>query len=229
MSIADNLKELKKETDQYNVTLVAVSKTKPVEDIQEAYDAGQRIFGENQVQELMEKYDKLPTDIEWHLIGHLQTNKVKYIAPFISMIQSVDSLKLLQEINKQAEKNKRVIDCLLQVYIADEETKYGLSFDEVIELLRSPEYLELKNIRIRGLMGIATNTDNEKQIKEEFYELDTFFDGLTQSFFRKDDSFDELSMGMSSDYKIAMEQGCTMIRVGSTVFGKRVIKHWKNN
>jgi len=229
MSIADNLKELKKETDQYNVTLVAVSKTKPVEDIQEAYDAGQRIFGENQVQELMEKYDKLPADIEWHLIGHLQTNKVKYIAPFISMIQSVDSLKLLQEINKQAEKNNRVIDCLLQVYIADEETKYGLSFDEVIELLRSPEYLELKNIRIRGLMGIATNTDNEKQIKEEFYELDTFFDGLSQSFFKNEDGFDELSMGMSSDYKIAMEQGCTMIRVGSTVFGKRVIKHWKNN
>lgn len=229
MSIADNIKALKRETELNNVTLVVVSKTKPVEDIQQAYDAGQRVFGENQVQELVEKYEALPKDIEWHLIGHLQTNKIKYIAPFISMIQSVDSLKLLQEINKHALKNNRVIDCLLQIYIADEETKYGLSFDEAIELLRSDEYAELKNIRIRGLMGIATNTDNEKQIKEEFYELDTFFDGISQSFFRNDDNFDELSMGMSSDYKIAMEQGSTMIRVGSTVFGARVIKHWKNN
>ncbi|QKJ29700.1 YggS family pyridoxal phosphate-dependent enzyme [Mucilaginibacter mali] len=229
MSIADNIIALKKETDQYNVTLVVVSKTKPIEDIQQAYDAGQRVFGENQVQELVEKYEALPKDIEWHLIGHLQTNKVKYIAPFISLIQSVDSIKLLQEINKHALKNDRVIDCLLQIYIADEETKYGLSFDEAIELLRSEEYAELKNIRIRGLMGIATNTDNEKQIKEEFYELDTFFDGLSQSIFRKEDTFDELSMGMSSDYKIAMEQGSTMIRVGSTVFGARVIKHFRNN
>src|SRR6201996_8509889 len=140
---------------------------------------------------MVEKHEQLPKDIQWHQIGHLQTNKVKYIAPFISMIQSVDSLKLLQEINKQAEKNKRVIDCLLQVYIADEETKFGLGFDEVIELLRSEEFTELKNVRIRGLMGIATNTDSEKQIKEEFYELDTFFDGIKQSYFRKEDSFDE--------------------------------------
>jgi pyridoxal phosphate enzyme (YggS family) len=221
MSIADNIKALKIETDVNNVTLVAVSKTKPVADIQEAYDASQRIFGENQVQELVEKYEQLPKDIEWHLIGHLQTNKVKYIAPFITMIQAVDSLKLLQEINKQALKNNRVIDCLLQIYIADEETKFGLSFDEAIELLRSEEYAELKNIRIRGLMGIATNTDNQKQIKDEFYELDTFFDGIKQSFFRKEDSFDELSMGMSSDYQIAIEQNSTMIRLGSTVFGQR--------
>ena len=221
MSIADNIKALKIETDMNNVTLVAVSKTKPVEDIQEAYDAGQRIFGENQVQELVDKYEQLPKDIEWHLIGHLQTNKVKYIAPFITMIQAVDSLKLLQEINKHALKNERIIDCLLQIYIADEETKFGLSFDEAIELLRAEEYTELKNIRIRGLMGIATNTDNQKQIKEEFYELDTFFDGIKQSFFRKEDSFDELSMGMSSDYKVAMEQNSTMVRLGSTVFGQR--------
>jgi pyridoxal phosphate enzyme (YggS family) len=145
------------------------------------------------------------------------------------MIESVDSLKLLQEINKQALKNDRVIDCLLQIYIADEETKYGLGFDEAVELLRSEEFAELKNVRIRGLMGIATNTDNEKQIKEEFYELDTFFDGIKQSFFRKADYFDELSMGMSSDYKIAVEHGSTMVRLGSTVFGQRVIKHWKNN
>ncbi|WCT10194.1 YggS family pyridoxal phosphate-dependent enzyme [Mucilaginibacter jinjuensis] len=229
MSIAENIKNLKSELETIQVKLVAVSKTKPVEDILQAYDAGQRAFGENQVQELVEKYEQLPKDIEWHLIGHLQTNKVKYIAPFVTLIESVDSIKLLQEINKQAVKNKRVIDCLLQVYIADEETKFGLGFDEVIELLRSEEFAELKNVRIRGLMGIATNTDSEKQIKEEFYELDTFFDGIKQSYFRKEDSFDELSMGMSSDYKIAIEQGATIVRLGSTVFGQRVIKHFKNN
>jgi pyridoxal phosphate enzyme (YggS family) len=229
MSIADNIKSLKNETTGKKVSLVAVSKTKPVEDIKQAYDAGQRLFGENMVQELLEKHEHLPTDIQWHLIGHLQSNKVKYIVPFISMIQSVDSLKLLQEINKHAAKHKRVIDCLLQIYIADEETKYGLGFDEAIELLRNEEVAELKNIRIRGLMGIATNTDNEKQIKEEYYELKTFFDGIKQSFFRKDAAFDTLSMGMSSDYKVAIEQGSTMVRLGSTIFGQRVIKHWKNN
>lgn len=229
MSIADNIIALKRETELNSVTLVVVSKTKPVENIREAYDAGQRVFGENQVQELLEKYEALPKDIEWHLIGHLQSNKVKYIAPFITMIHSVDSIKLLQEINKQALKNDRVIDCLLQIYIADEETKFGLSFDEAIELLRSEEFTELKNIRIRGLMGIATNTDNEKQIKEEFYELDTFFDGIKASFFRKEDSFDELSMGMSSDYKLAMQHNTTMVRIGSTIFGQRVVKHWKND
>ncbi|MDO3642942.1 MAG: YggS family pyridoxal phosphate-dependent enzyme [Mucilaginibacter sp.] len=229
MSIADNINSLKKETGALKVTLIAVSKTKPVEEILEAYNTGQRIFGENMVQELVEKYEQLPKDIQWHLIGHLQSNKVKYIAPFITMIQSVDSLKLLQEIEKHAEKNNRIIDCLLQVYIADEETKYGLGFDEVIELLRSDEFAALKHIRIRGLMGIATNTDNEKQIKEEYYELKTLFDGIKQSFFRKDVSFDTLSMGMSSDYKIAIEQGSNMVRLGSTIFGQRVIKHWKNN
>jgi len=229
MSIADNIKRLKKETLPINVKLLAVSKTKPAEDVQEAYDAGQRLFGENMVQELVEKQENLPKDIQWHLIGHLQSNKVKYIAPFITMIQSVDSLKLLQEINKHAEKNKRVIDCLLQIYIADEETKFGLGFDEAIELLRSEEFAALKHVRIRGLMGIATNTDNEKQIKDEYYELKTFFDGIKQSFFRKDDTFDTLSMGMSSDYKVAIEQGSTMVRLGSTIFGERVIKHWKNN
>jgi pyridoxal phosphate enzyme (YggS family) len=229
MSIADNIKRLKKETSAVSVTLIAVSKTKPVAEVQEAYDAGQRLFGENMVQELVEKQEQLPKDIQWHLIGHLQSNKVKYVAPFITMIQSVDSLKLLQEINKHAEKNNRVIDCLLQVYIADEETKFGLGFDEAIELLRSEEFTGLKNIRIRGLMGIATNTDNEKQINEEFYELKTFFDGVKQSYFRKDDFFDTLSMGMSSDYKIAIEQGSTMVRLGSTIFGQRIIKHWKND
>ena len=229
MSIADNIKSLKKETEANKVILLAVSKTKPASELQEAYDAGQRLFGENQVQELVEKYEQLPKDIEWHLIGHLQSNKVKYIASFVSMIQSVDSIKLLQEINKHALKANRVIDCLLQIYIADEETKFGLGFDEAIELLRSDEFGTFKNIRIRGLMGIATNTDNEKQIKDEYYELKTFFDGIKQSYFRKDDSFSILSMGMSSDYKVAIEQGSNMVRLGSTIFGTRVIKHWKNN
>jgi pyridoxal phosphate enzyme (YggS family) len=229
MSIADNIISLKKETEAIKVNLLAVSKTKPAEDLQQAYDAGQRLFGENTVQELVEKHEQLPKDIEWHLIGHLQSNKVKYITPFISMIQSVDSIKLLQEINKHAAKNNRIIDCLLQIYIADEETKFGLGFDEAIELLRSDEYAELKNIRIRGLMGIATNTDVQKQIKDEYYELKTFYDGIKVSFFRKEDSFDTLSMGMSSDYKIAIEQGSTMVRLGSTIFGSRVTKHWKYN
>lgn len=227
MSIAINIEELQKELSPVGVTLVAVSKTKPIEDIQEAYEAGQRVFGENMVQELVDKYEKLQKDIQWHLIGHLQTNKVKYIAPFISMIESVDSLKVLKEINKHAVKNNRVIDCLLQIFIADEDTKFGLDHVELIELLESQEFQELKNIRIRGLMGISTNTDNEKVIKEEFYELKMLFDGIKVSYFRKEDSFDTLSMGMSSDYKIAIEQGSNMIRLGSTVFGKRVIKHFK--
>jgi len=227
MSIAANISAIKEEVERVNVKLVAVSKTKPVEEIMEAYEAGQRVFGENMVQELADKYEQLPKDIEWHLVGHLQTNKVKFIAPFISLIHSVDSLKLLQEINKQALKNNRVIDCLLQIYIADEATKYGFGFDEAIELLRSDEFQELKNVRIVGVMGIATNTENPKQIREEFYELKTFFTGIKQSFFRKEDSFKEISMGMSDDYKIAIEQGSTMVRLGSTIFGKRIIKHWK--
>ncbi|MBS1500683.1 MAG: YggS family pyridoxal phosphate-dependent enzyme [Bacteroidetes bacterium] len=229
MSIADNIRNVKKETGIMDVTLVVVSKTKSEEDIMEAYHAGQRIFGENIVQELVDKYEHLPKDIQWHLIGHLQSNKVKYIASFISMIQSVDSLKLLKEIDKHAQKYNRVIDCLLQVHIADEETKFGLGFDEVVELLRSNEYSELKHVRVRGLMGIATNTENPKQVKEEFYELKTFFDGIKLSYFRNDNKFDTLSMGMSSDYKIAIEQGSNMIRLGSTIFGQRVTKHWKNN
>lgn len=228
MSITDNIKKLKKEFEELDVRLIAVSKTKPNEDILEAYQAGQRIFGENQVQELVDKYNALPKDIEWHLIGHLQTNKVKYIAPFISLIHSVDSIKLLAEINKQAEKNNRVMKCLLQVYIADEETKYGLGFDEIIDLLRSDEFADLKNIKIVGLMGIATNTENQKQIKEEFYELRTLFEGIKLSYFKDEDGFMELSMGMSTDYKVAIEEGSTMVRIGSDIFGSRVIKHFKN-
>ncbi|PRD20470.1 UNVERIFIED_CONTAM: Pyridoxal phosphate homeostasis protein, partial [Trichonephila clavipes] len=186
MSIASNISELQQELQPIGVQLVAISKTKPNEDILEAYEAGQRLFGENQVQEMLAKYEELPKDIEWHLVGHLQTNKVKYIAPFVSLIHSVDSLKVLSEINKQALKNNRVIDCLLQVFIADEDTKFGLDHAELIELLRSEEFQEFKNIRIRGLMGIATNTENEKIIKEEFYELKMFFDGIKTTYFRKE-------------------------------------------
>lgn len=228
MSIAGSIEAIKAGLGS-GVELIAVSKTKPVEELMEAYNAGQRAFGENQVQELVEKQEAMPKDIEWHLIGHLQSNKVKYIAPFIHLIHSVDSLKLLQEIDKQGKKNTRKIDCLLQVYIADEETKYGLSFDEVIELLRSEEYGAMENVRITGLMGIATNTTIEKQINDEFYELKTFSDGVKTSFFRKEDSFKELSMGMTSDYKIALENGTTMVRIGSMIFGSRVTKHWKMN
>lgn len=227
MSIADNLLKYKKELEGENVELIAVSKFNDTDAVLEAYNAGQRIFGENIVQELVEKQEALPKDIEWHLIGHLQTNKVKYIAPFISLIQSVDSIKLLAEINKQAAKNNRVIDCLLQVYIADEDTKFGLDHAEVIELLRAEEYQEMKNIRITGLMGIATNNAPEKQTQDEFQELKVLFDGIKVSFFRKEDSFKELSMGMSGDYKLAIEEGTTMVRIGSSIFGARKIKHYK--
>lgn len=227
MSIADNLLKYKNELETNNVRLVAVSKNHPVEAVMEAYEAGQRVFGENIVQEMIEKQEKLPKDIAWHLIGHLQTNKVKYIAPFVSLIESVDSLKLLKEINKQALKNNRVIDCLLQIYIADEETKFGLGFDEAIELLRDESYHTLQNIRIVGLMGIASNHATERQTEAEFQELKVLFEGIKLTFFRKEESFREISMGMSGDYKIAVAQGSTMVRIGSNIFGKRVIKHWK--
>lgn len=227
MSIADNLLKYKSELDPLSVKLIAVSKYKDADAVLEAYNAGQRIFGENIVQELVEKQSVLPKDIEWHLIGHLQTNKVKYIAPFIGLIQSVDSLKLLIEINKQALKNKRVIDCLLQIYIADEDTKFGLGYDEAIELLRSEEFAAMQNVRIVGVMGIASNHAQEKQTKDEFNELKVLFDGIKVSFFRKTDYFKEVSMGMSGDYKLAIEQGSTMVRIGSNIFGKRVIKHYK--
>ena len=224
MSITANISAIKKEIGTRNVKLIAVSKTKPVESILEAYEAGHRLFGENMVQELVEKHEKLPKDIEWHLIGHLQTNKVKYIASFINLIHSVDSLKLIQEINKQAFKNNRIIDCLLQLEIADEETKFGMDMAEAIELLRSNEFQELKNVRICGVMGIATFTDNPNMTAEEFYELKTFFNGLKDTFFRKDPAFKEISMGMSGDYKLAIEEGSTLIRLGSTIFGGRQVK-----
>lgn len=219
--IAKHIQDLREELGRLGVKLIAVSKTKSPEDILEAYHAGQRAFGENIVQELMQKQEVLPKDIEWHLIGHLQSNKVKYVAPFVSLIHSVDSLKLLNEINKQAQKHDRVIDCLLQVHIAAEDTKYGLDHAELIELLRSASLDELKHVRITGLMGIATNTPSEKVIKEEFYELKTLFDGIKESFFKHSNGFDTLSMGMSADYKIAIEQGSNMVRLGSTIFGGR--------
>lgn len=227
MSIADNLLKYKSELDKVQVALVTVSKFQEADAILEAYNAGQRKFGENLVQEMVEKQAILPQDIEWHLIGHLQTNKVKYIAPFVKMIESVDSLKLLTEINKQALKHNRIIDCLLQIYIADEDTKFGLAFDEVIELLRSEELANLKNVRIKGLMGIASNNASEKQTLDEFTELKVLFDGIQLSFFRKDDHFKEISMGMSGDYQLAIEAGSTMVRIGSSIFGKRKIKHYK--
>lgn len=220
MSITDNIIQIKSSLPD-NVTLVAVSKTKPVSAIREAYDAGQRVFGENKVQEMLEKQPELPQDIEWHLIGHLQSNKVKYIAPFVTMIHGVDSFKLLQEINKQGEKNNRVIDCLLQFHIADEETKFGLTFEEAEAILQSREFVEMEHIQIRGLMGMASFVDNEEQIHDEFRNLNNYFEILKSHYFKYNNSFDTLSMGMSGDYKIAIEEGSTMIRVGSSIFGGR--------
>ena len=202
--------------------LVAVSKTKPAADIMALYGAGQRLFGENKVQELLPKYEALPKDIEWHLIGHLQTNKVKLIAPFIAMIESVDSLKLLQEIDKQAAKNNRVINCLLQVFIAKEETKFGLDESELTALLSSAEFKLLNHIRICGLMGMASNTDNEAQVKAEFNHLGQLFQNIQKQFFEGKPEFKELSMGMSSDYPIALKCGATMVRLGSVLFGQRL-------
>ncbi len=221
MNTFERLQGINKELENHDAQLIAVSKTKSIEEILEVYNEGQRHFGENQVQELNEKHDKLPNDIIWHQIGSLQRNKVKYIAPYIGLIHSVDSLKLLQEINKQALKTKRVIDCLLQIQISDEDTKAGLDYADTIELLRSEEYQEMKNIRITGLMGIASNTPNIKMVKEEFHDLKVLFAGIKESFFRNEDSFKELSMGMSSDYKIALEEGSTMVRIGSLIFGER--------
>lgn len=216
MSIADNLHKIKSSLPQ-QVTLVVVTKTQPVEKLMEVYNAGHIIFGENKVQEMLDKYEQLPKDIQWHLVGHLQSNKVKFIAPFVSLIHSVDSLKLLQEINKQAQKNNRIINCLLQVYIANEETKFGMDFFEVEQLLCSEELKQLKNISIVGLMGMATNTTDHGQIGKEFKSLNVFFKKLQSSY----SSFQILSMGMSSDYVIAIENGSTLVRIGSSIFGYR--------
>lgn len=204
-----------------NVTLIAVSKTKPISALQEAYNAGQRHFGENKVQEMVEKAQQLPADIKWHLIGHLQTNKVKYMAGFVHLIHGVDSLKLLLEIDKQAAKVERIQDVLLQFHIAQEETKFGLELNEALELLASNTYLSLKNVRICGVMGMASFTTNEAQIREEFKNLVHIFNHLKQACFYEEDHFKEISMGMSGDYLLAVEQGSTMVRVGSKIFGSR--------
>ncbi|OQX75277.1 MAG: YggS family pyridoxal phosphate enzyme [Bacteroidetes bacterium 4484_276] len=220
MDISKNLLKIKGGIAD-TVKLVAVSKTKPVEDIVEAYNAGQRIFGENKVQELIYKQPELPGDIQWHFIGHMQTNKVKFIAPFVSMIEAVDSLKLLREIDKQAAKNHRTINCMMQFHIAGEDTKFGLDLDEAGEILESPDFKELKNVNICGVMGMATFTDDMGQVRGEFRNLKKIFDELKSRYFSASDEFKEISMGMSGDYQIAIEEGSTMVRIGSLIFGER--------
>ena len=204
-----------------NVTLIAVSKTKPVSDLQEAYDAGQCIFGENKALEMRDKHQVLPDDIQWHFIGHLQTNKIKYIAPFVTLIHAIDSLSLLEAVNKEAVKNNRVIDCLLQFHIAQEDTKFGLDMEEAKTLLESDSFKDLKNVNIVGVMGMATFTDDSAQVRTEFKNLKNIFDTLKENYFADKDSFKEISMGMSDDYPIAIEEGATMVRVGSKIFGAR--------
>jgi pyridoxal phosphate enzyme (YggS family) len=224
MSIKENLLQIKSQLPN-QVTLVAVSKTKPVADLMEAYNAGQRIFGENKIQEMTDKWQEMPKDIQWHMIGHVQTNKVKFMAEYVSLIHGVDSLKLLQEINKQAQKHNRVIDCLLQIYIAEEESKFGLHEIELDEILKQVQNdnSDLKNIRIVGLMGMATFTDNQTQIKKEFQNLKTIFDKINADSISTDaiNRVSILSMGMSGDYKLAIECGSTMVRIGSSIFGNR--------
>ena len=223
MSIATNLLEIKSQLPE-NVTLVAVSKTKPIADLMEAYNAGQRIFGENKIQEMTEKWETMPKDIEWHMIGHVQTNKVKFMAAYVNLIHGVDSLKLLEEINKQAKKHNRIIDCLLQIHIAEEETKFGLNEKELNDLMLSNEFKLLQNIKIVGLMGMATFTENQNQIKKEFLHLKSIFDALISNInlqFQFTAPVRTLSMGMSGDYKLAIDCGSTMVRIGSSIFGSR--------
>ena len=216
MKISENIKRYKAELGE-NVTLVAISKTKPASELKEAYEAGQRVFGENKIQEMTDKWEALPKDIQWHMVGHVQRNKVKYMAPFVSLIHAVDSLKLLKEINKEAEKNERVISCLLQVKIAEEESKFGLDADETKELLASEEFNNLKHIQVKGLMGMATYSDDEAKVRGEFDYLKSVFDDLK----KRHSEFEVLSMGMSGDYKIALTCGSNMVRIGSAIFGER--------
>jgi pyridoxal phosphate enzyme (YggS family) len=220
MSIKDNLLNIKTSLPPH-VTLVAVSKTKPVSDLMEAYEAGQRIFGENKIQEMTDKHEQMPKDIEWHMIGHVQTNKVKYMAPFVSLVHGVDSLKLLTEINKQAAKNGRVINCLLQMHIAEEDTKFGLDEQELEALLESDEFKQMENVSVAGLMGMATFTDDEQQVQKEFMHLKSIFDRLVSQPETHNFKPATLSMGMSGDYKLAIACGSTMVRIGSSIFGHR--------
>jgi hypothetical protein len=228
MSITKNLTQIKSQLPAH-VTLVAVSKTKPVSDLMEAYNAGQRIFGENKIQEMTEKWEQMPKDIEWHMIGHVQTNKVKFMAEYVSLIHGVDSMKLLQEINKQAKKHNRVIDCLLQIHIAEEETKFGLDEEELNEILKQVQNdkSEFENIRIVGLMGMATFTENQNQIEKEFNHLKSIFDKLSKIPFTHNLKPNILSMGMSGDYQLAISCGSTMVRIGSSIFGTRNQKNEK--
>ena len=218
--IADKLDQFSKQIP-HDVCLVAVSKTKPQELLMEAYESGQRVFGENKVQELVDKHEKLPKDIQWHFIGHLQRNKVKYLAPFVDLIHSVESLRLLKEVNKQGLKNNRVINVLLQFHIANEDSKFGLSMEECSALLESKEYLEMQNVKIRGVMGMATFTKDQEQVRSEFKSLKKIYDDLKSSSLSSEDGFSVISMGMSGDYEIAIEEGSNMIRIGSTIFGAR--------
>lgn len=216
MSIASKIKEYHTNLPK-NVTLVAVSKTKPIEDLQEAYDAGQRVFGENKIQEMAGKWEVLPKDISWHMIGHVQRNKVKYMAEFVDLIHGVDNFKLLKEINKQAQKHNRTIKCLLQIKIAKEDSKFGMSAEDATTLLASDEFQQLENISIVGLMGMATFTDDTSQVQQEFKNLKTTFDSLQE----KHTTLEIISMGMSGDYKLAITEGSTMVRIGSSIFGAR--------
>ena len=218
--IKNNLETVRKSIPS-GVLLVAVSKTKPVEDLQEAYDVGQRVFGENHALEMRDKHEVLPNDIDWHFIGHLQTNKIKYIIPFVRLIHSIDTFNLLQAVNKEAVKHDRVVDCLLQFHVAEEETKFGLSIEEAEVMLDSEAFKSLKNVRICGVMGMATNTGNQVQIKKEFHHLKEIFSILKSKYFTDCEYFKEVSMGMSHDYQLAIEEGSTMVRVGSKIFGER--------
>ena len=219
-SIKNNLKELKDRLPE-NVQLVAVSKTKSPELIMEAYDAGQQVFGENKVQELLDKYEALPRDIEWHMIGHLQRNKVKYIAPFVALVHGVDSFRLLRAIDKEGRKNERVIPCLLQIHIASEETKFGLDENELFDIFESEDFKQLSHVKIKGLMGMATLSDNEDLVSSEFRHLRDLFDKVKEKYFRNDEAFQWLSMGMSGDYHLAIKGGSNMVRIGSAIFGER--------
>ena len=219
--VKENLEKIRKTVPE-GVVLVAVSKTKPVEDLQEAYDAGQRVFGENHALEMRDKHEVLPQDIDWHFIGHLQTNKIKYIISYVKLIHSIDTFNLLQAVNKEAVKHNVVVDCLLQFHIAEEETKFGLNMEEAEEMLNSDIFKAMKNVRICGVMGMATNTDNMAQVRKEFKHLKEIFNALKSKNFADCEWFKEISMGMSHDYPIAIEEGSTMVRVGSKIFGERV-------
>ncbi|MBO6606784.1 YggS family pyridoxal phosphate-dependent enzyme [Psychroserpens sp.] len=219
MTITENLKTISSELPEH-VTLVAVSKTKPIVDLMEAYNAGQRVFGENKIQEMVDKHEQMPKDIEWHMIGHVQRNKVKYMADFVHLIHGVDSLKLLTEINKQAQKHKRIINCLLQIKIAKEDSKFGMSPDDALALVKSEDYLNLNNVCITGVMGMATFTDDMTQIEYEFNTLKSTYDQL-QTISNERTNWQTISMGMSGDYKLAIDCGSTMVRVGSSIFGSR--------